>query len=89
MKPDSGTDARKTYALMQHAFLLSAVPQLVQSVASVSSWNSRSYHFSALSQQIFDEWKVIPRNHRMLPSDAALICYIRIASPSGTAWLRS
>lgn len=30
MKPDSsGMDARKTYAPMQHAFLLSAVPQLI------------------------------------------------------------
>ena len=82
-------------APMQHTFLLSAVTQLVQPVASVSSWksvsswNSRSYHFSALSQQIFDEWKVIPQHHRMLPCDAALICDIRIASPSVMVWLRS
>jgi hypothetical protein len=38
VKPDSsGMDARKTYAPMQHAFLLSAVPLLMHSVVSVFS----------------------------------------------------
>jgi hypothetical protein len=63
---------------LQHA-------QFLQSVTSLSSCNFRSFHFSASSQQMFDDWKVISR---ILPHDALLICH-RIASPSAMVSLPS
>jgi hypothetical protein len=50
----------------------------------VSSYDFRSFHFSASTQAIFDEWKV--GAHDQL-CQHPLICF-RTASVFGTAWLR-